>query len=78
MYVIKTVARRGHLVTIGDYVIGAAQRQHLSYCHTPAAPVSHYRHTHMHTQNSTDTHKTFIEHLNVNLTFFGGRGQLRM
>lgn len=82
-YVIKTVARRGHLVWAGECVIGAARRQRLSCCHTPAAPqrvslitIGTQGATHTHAPNSMDTHKTFIEHLNVNLTFFGGKKQL--
>lgn len=52
----------------------------LSHSDSSSACVSHYHHlnTHAHTgRNSANAHKTLIEHLNVNLTFFrGGKKQL--
>ncbi len=85
--VIKTVARRGHLVWAGECVISAARHQRLSCRHTSVAPqrvslitVSTLWHTHTHKcahPEQADTHKTFIEHLNVNLTFFGGKKAIK-
>lgn len=78
--IVQTVARRGHLVRDGECVISAARRRRLSCRHTPTAPqrvslitISTLGDTHTHAHgNCANTHKTLIEHLNVNLTFFRG------
>lgn len=80
----ETAARRGYLSSEdGECVASAARLQRLFRRHTPTTPqrvslITIPPNTHTHTRrNSANAHKTLIEHLNVNLTFFrGGKKQL--